>query len=94
MNGRDAEVVPLTAVEIENDGAEADDFRDRPRDQREDGRKVALRTHELGDADERSDSHKVAWPAPRPREQARQSRASSPMSLSGHPLAADRTALL
>src|SRR5438876_2068975 len=94
VNGRDAEVVPLTAVEIENDGAEADDFRDRPRDQREDGRKVALRTHELGDADERSDSHKVARPAPRPREQARQSRASPPMSLSGHPLAADRTALL
>ena len=41
VNGRDAEVVPLRAVEIENDGAEADDFRDRPRDQREDGRKVA-----------------------------------------------------
>src|SRR5512132_155626 len=94
VNGRDAEVVPLRAVEIENHGAEADDFRDRPRDQRENGRKVALRTHELGDADERSHSHKVARPAPRASEQTPQSRVLPPMSLSGHPVAADRTALL
>src|SRR2546423_5700045 len=94
VNSRDQEVVPLTAIEVEHDSAEAEHFRNRPRDQREDGREIALRPHELGDSDERADPRELARiPAPRAREQTLQSSMPS-VSRSDDFLAADRTVLL
>jgi hypothetical protein len=75
VNGRDAEVVPLTAVEVEDDGAEAEHFGNRPSDQGEHGREVALRAHELGDADERADTRELGRiSVARAAEQTRQTR--------------------
>src|SRR3954452_7019343 len=94
VDGRDQEVVPLTAIEVEDDSAEAEHFRNRPRDQREDGREIALRPHELGDSDERADPRELARiPAPRACEQTLQSSMPS-VSRSDDFLAADRTVLL
>ena len=93
VDGLDAEVVPLTAVEVENHRAEADHLGDRPRDQRKYGREVALCPHELGYAHERADARELACIAtPRARKQTRKARTPSSLSRSDALLAADRTA--
>ena len=59
VDGRDAEIVPLAAVEVEHDRAEAQHFGNRPRDQRKDGREIALRPHELGDSHQCADAREL-----------------------------------
>ena len=66
VDGGDAEVVPLAAIEVEDDGAEPERLRDRAGDQREDGRQVTLGAHELRHAEERADPGELLRPAPQP----------------------------
>src|SRR5437764_13321217 len=53
VNGRDQEVVPLTAIAVEHASAAAEHFGNRPRDQREDGAAIAAARHERRDSDAR-----------------------------------------
>ena len=49
-----------TAVEVEDDGLEAEHVCDRACDQREDGRQIAFGPYELGDSDQGADARELA----------------------------------
>ena len=94
VDGGDAEVVPLTAVEVEDDGLEAEHVCDRACDQREDGRQIAFGPYELGDSDQGADARELARiPSPCAPKQAFKARMPRPTSRSSDLLAADGTVL-
>jgi hypothetical protein len=92
VHGRDAEVVPLTAVQVQHDRAESEDLGDRLRDQGKDRREVALGADEVGYPDERADTGELrAVPATAQTRKARPAPRSATCSIQ---LAADGTVLL
>src|SRR5919204_119383 len=96
VDGRDAEIVPLAAIEVEDDGAEAENLGHRPGDEREDRGQIALSADELGDPDEGPDAGQlVSAPAPPAPQQAKYTPAT-PLAASrcSWVVAADRTVLL
>jgi hypothetical protein len=59
VHGRDAEIVPLPTVEVQNDGSEAERLGDSARDQRQNGVQIALAADELRDSDEGTDTREL-----------------------------------
>ena len=92
VHGRDTEIVPLAAVEVEHDRAEAEDLGDRLRDQGEDRREIALGPDEVGYSDERADTRELTALPTAP--QARKTRPAPRSASCSIHLAADGTVLL